>query len=1063
VQGAVEFKRADEVHWQPLTRGQSLCGGDSIRVDQNARAGILLGGHTLMRLDQRTALTFPAPSTERTWLDVLKGALHFISRTPQRLEVETPFVNAAIEGTEFALRIQPARTLLWVYEGRVVAANRQGSLGLTSGEAAVTVRGEPPRPRVLLDPRDAVDWALYYPPLLDLQGFAAEPDRRLAQAVAFYRRGDLRRALTVLSKTPEAERDAEYFNLQGALLLSVGQVGGAEMSIEAARALSPQEVTPLALEAIIALTQNRKSRALELARMAVAAEPRSPVAHTALSYVQQARFDIEAARASARRATELSPRDALARARLAELDMASGDRDAALASARTATRLDPRLALTRTILGFAYLARFDIDRAREAFDAAIRRDQADPLPRLGRGLALIREGELERGRREIEIAASLDPSQSIIRSYLGKSYYDEKRSPLASEQFAMAKRLDPNDPTPWFYDAILKQTENRPVEALHDVQRSIELNDNRAVYRSRLLLDEDLAARSASQARIYRDLGFEQLALVEGWKSVNTDPASYSAHRLLADAYSTLPRHEIARVSELLQSQLLQPLNVTPVPPRLAEADLLVPEGLGPAEPAFNEFNPLFARDRLGLQLSGIRGSNDAWGDEVTQFGLWGPLSYSLGQLHFETDGVRPNNDFELDVYNAFAQAAISPEASVQLELRHEETESGDVLLHFDPDAELLFDREHIEEQSARVGGRYSPRPGHDIIASLVYASVDERPVGGFSTSNDAVSGEVRDLFRHEWLALDFGGGHLDQDGSDPSQFTNAYGYASIRATPALTATLGLSFDSFEQRFTLGPPAVLERDEINPKLGLIWNVTPATTLRAAAFSTVKRPFAGNQTLEPTQVAGFNQFFDDFPGSRSRRFGIGIDQAFSPSLFGGIETTWRDVDVPCFGCTTAVSFEDWDEQLHRAYLYWAPAARWAFSAEAVRERFERSGSNPSLFLPRAVTTHQFPLAASYYHPSGLFARLGATYVHQKVTFVEGANLAGLSSGSDRFWLADASVGYRLPNRWGILSLNATNLFDDEFRFEDANFTNPSEPRVSPIQPERQIFVRFTLSF
>ena len=58
---------------------------------------------------------------------------------------------------------------------------------------------------------------------------------------------------------------------------------------------------------------------------------------------------------------------------------------------------------------------------------------------------------------------------------------------------------------------------------------------------------------SVAQGRIYRDLGFEQLALVEGWKSVNTHPGDYSGHRLLADSYSILQRHEIARVSELLQ------------------------------------------------------------------------------------------------------------------------------------------------------------------------------------------------------------------------------------------------------------------------------------------------------------------------------------------------------------------------------------------------------------------------------------------------------------------------------------------------------------------------------
>jgi tetratricopeptide (TPR) repeat protein len=170
----------------------------------------------------------------------------------------------------------------------------------------------------------------------------------------------------------------------------------------------------------------------------------------------------------------------------------------------------------------------------------------------------------------------------------------------------LAKELDPRDPTPYFYDAIRKQSVNRPVEALQDLQKSIELNDNRAVYRSRFLLDADLAARGAALGRVYQELGFEQSALVEGWKSLNTDPTNYSAHRLLADSYSALPRHDVARVSELLQSQLLQPINITPVQPQLAESDLFLLGGLGPAEPSLNEFNSLFLKNRFSLLASGL-------------------------------------------------------------------------------------------------------------------------------------------------------------------------------------------------------------------------------------------------------------------------------------------------------------------------------------------------------------------------------------------------------------------------------------------------------------------------
>ena len=266
---------------------------------------------------------------------------------------------------------------------------------------------------------------------------------------------------------------------------------------------------------------------------------------------------------------------------------------------------------------------------------------------------------------------------------------------------------------------------NRPVEALQDLQKSIELNDNRAVYRSRLLLDEDLAARSASLGRIYSDLGFQQLALVEGWKSVNIDPRNYSAHRFLADSYSALPRHEIARVSELLQSQLLQPINITPVQPQLAESNLLILEGAGPAQPAFNEFNPLFARNRFALQASGTVGNQGTFGDEVVQSGLWGTFSYSVGQFHFETDGFRDNNDLNTDIYNVFLQSSPLPNISVQAEYRHRDTTHGDRELNWNLD---VFDesfKRKVRIDSVRLGAHYQLAPEADFITSVIFQ--DER------------------------------------------------------------------------------------------------------------------------------------------------------------------------------------------------------------------------------------------------------------------------------------------------------------------------------------------------
>ena len=62
---------------------------------------------------------------------------------------------------------------------------------------------------------------------------------------------------------------------------------------------------------------------------------------------------------------------------------------------------------------------------------------------------------------------------------------------------------------------------------------------------------------------------------------------------------------------------------------------------------------------------------------------------------------------------------------------------------------------------------------------------------------------------------------------------------------------------------------------------MTWNVLPKTTLRAAAFRTFKRTLLTDQTLEPTQVAGFNQFYDDQESTDAWVYGAAVDQKFRP--------------------------------------------------------------------------------------------------------------------------------------------------------------------------------------
>ena len=1091
VQGRVLVRRQGESGWQPVHLHDTFVAGDQVRVEANSRAGIVLSNDSVLRLDQNTSLVFTEIENEKTFIfRLIEGATNFFSHRPRSLKILTPFVNGLVEGTEFFVMVDAHRTRIDLFHGRVLAENEYGSLRLEPGQGAVAAAGSAPQRRILVHPRDSVQWALYYPPVLNLG--TGDVPAALKDSVDLYRLNRAREAINELDQAPPADQDARYFTWRAGLLLHVGRVDDAEEDIGRALALDADHGDALALRSVIAVAQNRKADALADARQAVARDPRSAAAQIALSYARQAEFNLPESLKAAQAAVNLAPGNSTARARLAELHLSTGDLNKGVSAAQKAAELDPDNAHAHTTLGFAYLTQIKVEKAKAAFNRAITLDSAAPLSRLGLGLADIRDGNLEQGRSEIEIAAGLDPANALIRSYLGKAYFDEKRGPMDGQQFEIAKELDPFDPTPWFYDAIRKQTENRPVEALRDLQKSIELNDNRAVYRSSLMLDQDLAARSASLGRIYDDLGFEQMALNEGSKSVNTDPGDFSGHRFLADSYTNLRRHEIARASELLQSQLLQPLNVTPLQPQLGSTDLLVLEGAGPASPSFNEFSPLFVSDGVNLQASGMAGSNDTLGDEVMLSGLYKNISMSLGQFHYKTDGWRDNNDLTQDVYTVFGQAALSPTVSLQAEYRNEDTERGDVAMFFDPDLFAPNRRWDQNRETLRVGGKVQLSRNDDLIVSLIHSDWRRNVTDSFEFSDpfvqtfydlefvddaEAYSGEIQYLRQTSRFSLIVGSGHLEQDETVdtdvtvtailPPPFpplpptvittrnltsqdldarhTNGYVYAHIKPLENLTWTLGFSYDDYDSD-------AVDEEKFNPKVGVTWSPNQVVTLRAAWFQAVKRPFAIDQTIEPTQVAGFNQFFDDISGSETERYGVGLDARFTDRLFGGVELSWRELDFQSIEFASGTpEGRDQQEELHRLYLYWTPADRLALSMEGFYEKFE----NPD-WEPEELTTYRLPLSLGYFFPYGFSVKTTVSYVDQEVT------TSADRSRSDDFWVVDMSLGYRLPRRWGTVTLGVKNLFDESFSFQDVNFAS-QEPVAPLYQPERLIFGQVTLSF
>ena len=1079
VQGNVEV-RAAGASWQAAVLNATLCAGDMVRVHQRSRAALLLSNETTLRLDQGTALSLVAPDNRKaTLLEQISGGLHVITRTPRAFNVKTPFVNANVEGTEFAVRVTDDGATVAVYEGKVVVENDVGSVAIASGEGAVATKSAPPRKDIVVRPRDAVAWTLYFPTIFDyrlaagIAGTAGEA--ALQRSVDLYRSGKLTDALAALDNAQEVAATPRFLTYRAGLLLLVGRLDEARPEIERALRLDPGNSDAYSLLAIVAVVENDKGTALELANKGVDLDRKSPAALVALSYAQQAHFRIEEALASARGATTLDDANALAWARVAELELSVGDLDKALDAALRAVARDRKLARTQTVLGFANLIRIDVRAAKEAFREAIELDQADPLPRLGIGLAKIREGDLAAGREEIEIAASLDPGNSLIRSYLGKAYYEEKRNPLAGMQFDMAKGLDPLDPTPHFYDAVRKHTENRPVEALDDFSKSIELNGNRIVSRSKLLLDQDLAARQVSQARTYHELGFNQLSLANAYKSLAVDFGDYSGHQFLSEAYEKLPRHDISRQSESLQAELRRPVAMPQPDSRLIGDSSFLFHDLNFFRPSGSELGSLLESSGTRFYIDGLAGNLGTRGDRLLVGGLTGPLAYSVSQAHYATDGFESNNSVDRNIYDLLLKGQISANSVLTFNLKRSELRLDETYYRFDPTF-TFSTRIENQESSASIGGFHTMDAATNFVWFATYSEEDQssRDFPGLVLAfqervrTRSVEGQLVRTFGTVQTVVGLGsttskerfagGGDID------TRARTVYAYARWIPTASLHVHAGLSNEWFDTINSILESSIA-RHRLSPKFGIAWFPSRDLTIRVATYSNVRRPFIGSRTLEPTQVAGFNQFFSGFKelfgdqnGSTARSRSIAFDGRLKNRTFLGGSLTSRELAVPSI--LVNADF-DWKERLSRAYAYRAfnvsAASKWqaGLSAEYEHEKLLR----PQVLTgPEGIVnirTDRLPLRAKLFNANGLSFGVATTHVRQSGDFSVDTGLPVVDKRSSA-WLTDMEAEFRLEERLGAIHFGVRNLFD---RRLDVFDTDPIRPRFAT---KRLVFAGISLA-
>jgi outer membrane receptor protein involved in Fe transport len=937
VEGRVEVARRGLLDWAPATPNQELQTGDRVRTGLKSRATLRLSDLSVVRLDQLTVLEIRASQgeAEKAGLGLKGGSTYFFNRDrPGTTRFETPTASGAIRGTEFNLAVaEDGTTVVTLLDGEVLLTAEQGSLSLKSGEEGTVRPNQPPTKTAVIDAINVIQWALYYPAVVDPEELGLSAGERSARADSLkaYREGDLLRALADYPADRLPQSDAEKVFHAG-LLLAAGRVTEAEADLSSLQSTLP------AANAIRELIAAVKNQALSSGK-----KPATGSEWLAHSYRQQSRGELEAALTAAREAVKLAPGFGAAHLRVAELEFGFGRTAEAISALGVGLLLSPNNAQGLALRGFLLAAQGHIPAAETAFEQAIAVDGALGNAWLGRGLARIRSGRVAEGRKDLQVAATLEPQRSLLRSYLGKAWSVSGNPALARKELDLAGKLDPADPTPWLYSALLAQQQNRLNDGLRELERSKELNDNRGLYRSKLLLDQDRAVRSANLAALYRDTGLSDFSLREASRAVSYDYGNHSSHLFLAESYDALRdrrtlnlRYETPFFSELLVSQLLAPVGAGNLSQNISQ----------------QEYSRFFESRSLGIFSATEYLSLGDWTQAGSQFGVLGNTSYSFDAFYRTQNGQRPNNDFEQRELSLRLKQQLTPASSVFLQITDYQSESGDILQYHDPaQANRGLRVKEEQEPNLYAGFHHEWSPGvhtlvlgarlhDDLTATNPFAPTltlirngggtitnvvlspqnpnSARFRNGFESEFVTYSAELQQIWQQHRHTLIVGAryqsGRVETDDlldirplsafsgnyANPASRTNvtesldranAYAYYLWSATDTLQLIGGLSYDylAYPVNTDYSPISAGERDkdQWSPKAGLVWTPTDRTAVRGAYTRSLGGLFYDNSVrLEPTQVAGFTQAYRSLvpesiagpiAGAEFETFGVALDQ------------------------------------------------------------------------------------------------------------------------------------------------------------------------------------------
>lgn len=1074
IQGSAAVQRGGDS--LPVTESMALQPGDEISVGDPGRVALALPDGSYIRLASGSRMKFPGADKK---VGLLQGAMHFFSHSEQHPTVVTEHVTAAIRGTEFTLTTDRTTSTITMLSGSVQGTSPGGMASLSGGQGARFAKGRAPEVYALLQSDRSVQWSAFIPLLASSSDLGLTPGSSIEKAFSLASEGNTTAALRHL---PVHERLCSSASvLRGRILVSQGDIAsGGKILSECERTASSPAVRAAAASslALVRLAQGDGAGARTYSATAVAAAPNSSSARFARSLALQEQGDLDGALAAVEGADS---GDLTLTARRAEVLFMFGRVPEARAILES---MPSRSWYADTVYGFVLMGDRSFDEAEAAFTRAATAEPGAGLPQVGLGLIEVNKGDLIAGRERFERATVLEPSRSLYRSYLAKAYFEDDTYGPADPEYDRAIELDPNDPTPHLYRSFMRLAQNRPVEALHDIEEARDLSNKRDVYRSSFLLDEDSAVQSASLSRVYRELGFSQRGRIEAISAIYDDYENASAHRLLAETADTVFLAP-SSVSERRISDLFSPLSIN------------VADSIGTSV-SLNEYSSLFERDgwRTGITseyssyndqfVEGILSANKT-GNLVTaltangvhgdgavddprsnegRVGIslqaqptWGDrfLVEAKGNF-FDSDQTDESNNYSNGTVNGSYLHKFSPDTSAIVQSSYRRgrdrltrPEDNSNILFTSTDGTLdevsgaRFDQQQTQYESASENEvQLIDRTG--IVTSVLTGRYSNYELDGYDHST---------LLNDDLGFLDDLGVQFDSTGANDVVTSGAGYLATIHASNSWILNAGGDYQHVGFAASQEAP-FNDEDESNskwtPKGGIIYRPSDRMMARVGYGQNLGRSaFTALASVEPTLVGGINMLYqDNNPGVIAENFGTGLDFQPLDSVYVGAEWTRRWLDEPRVPSLYAANYDPTTETLTTDDVFYdrdnvniQQDFVSAYAYHVVNDRFVlgndyRYGRNVTGTPDDSFLKNQRNRAfGRYFFTNMFFVQSGATYLYQDRTGYEDV---GVPNGSDSGWMFDASIGYRLPTRHGYITAGVNNIFGQDFVLEQAVFND-----------------------